>query len=180
MSVTETFTVPTPSASSGGSSDERYFVAHPLTPSMERYPGYANDFRGITFSVGDTAKVTVNASSKTGGAATVENQTSGKAVTHIFTSQSDNALCETYGEWIMEGFSSLVSLVSFINFGIVAFTNIIVTSGGSIFFPSTFSFSLCPSRLLFSGFEQGQDYREEYGGTNRIKPGRAWALRNYV
>ena len=60
--------------------------------------------------------VTVDASSKAWGAATIENQTPSKAVTDTFTSQSDNALCETNAEWL------IMSLVPFTNFDTFTFT----------------------------------------------------------
>ncbi|KAB8223437.1 peptidase A4 family-domain-containing protein [Aspergillus novoparasiticus] len=157
-SVTGIFTVPTPSVPSGGSSEEQYcatawvgidgdtcgsailqtgvdFCVDSSGPNFdawyEWFPDYSHDFSGISFSAGDKVKVTVDASSKTGGTATIENQTTGKTVTQTFTGQITNALCETNAEWIMEDFSSLVSLVPFANFGTVTFTDISATSGGS-------------------------------------------------
>ncbi|KAB8228955.1 A4/G1 family peptidase [Aspergillus alliaceus] len=156
--VTGTFTVPTPSLPSGSSSGEQYcasawvgidgdtcesailqtgldFCVDSNGPSFsawyEWYPDYAYDFSGISFSAGNEVKVTVDASSKTGGTATVENLSTGKKVTHNFSGQSGNALCETNAEWILEDFSSGSSLVPFANFGTVTFTDISVTSGGS-------------------------------------------------
>ncbi|KAB8077620.1 peptidase A4 family-domain-containing protein [Aspergillus leporis] len=157
-SVTGTFVVPTPSIPSGGSSREQYcasawvgidgdtcetailqtgvdFCIEGSSVSYdawyEWYPDYAYDFSGISFSAGDEVKVTVDASSKTGGTATVENITKGKSVTHTFSGQSGNALCETNAEWILEDFSSGSSLVPFADFGTVTFTDISATSGGS-------------------------------------------------
>ena len=86
----------------------------------EWYPDYAYDFSGISFSAGDTVTVTVTASSKTGGTATITNQTKGKTVTHTFSSQP--SLCEYNAEWIVEDFESGGSLVPFANFGTVTFT----------------------------------------------------------
>ncbi|KAB8271460.1 peptidase A4 family-domain-containing protein [Aspergillus minisclerotigenes] len=97
----------------------------------EWLPDYSHDFSGISISAGDKVKVTVDASSKTTGTAIVENLTTGKTVSHTFTGQDDNALCETNAEWIMEDFSSFLSLVPFANFGTVTFTDISVTSGDS-------------------------------------------------
>ncbi|KAE8377098.1 peptidase A4 family-domain-containing protein [Aspergillus bertholletiae] len=157
-SVTGTFTVPNPSVPSGGSSSEQYcasawvgidgdtcstailqtgvdFCVDSSGPSFdawyEWYPDYAYDFSGISFSVGDSVKVTVDASSKSGGTATIENLSTGKTVSHSFSGESANPLCETNAEWILEDFSSGSSLVPFANFGTVTFTDISVTSGGS-------------------------------------------------
>ncbi|BAE62645.1 unnamed protein product [Aspergillus oryzae RIB40] len=107
--------------SSGTTSDAWY----------EWFPDYSHDFSGISISAGDKVKVTVDASSKTAGTAIVENLTTGKTVSHTFAGQDDNALCETNAEWIMEDFSSFLSLVPFANFGTVTFTDISATSGDS-------------------------------------------------
>ena len=64
--------------------------------------------------------VTVFASSKTGGKATITNHRTGVQVSHTFAGQP--ALCEYDAEWIVEDFSS-GGLVPFANFGKVAFTN---------------------------------------------------------
>ena len=157
-SVTGTFTVPTPSAPSGADSDEQYCATAwvgidgdtcqsailqtgvdfcidssgtTFDAWYEWFPDYSHDFSGISISAGDKVKVTVDASSKTAGTAIVENLTTGKTVSHTFTGQDDNALCETNAEWIMEDFSSFLSLVPFANFGTVTFTDISATSGDS-------------------------------------------------
>jgi len=101
----------------------------------EWYPDYAYDFSGISFSVGDTVTVTVKASSKTGGTATITNESTGKTVSHTFSGQP--SLCEFDAEWIVEDFESGSSLVPFADFGTVTFTNAVATkSGGSTVGPS--------------------------------------------
>ncbi|KAJ5135880.1 uncharacterized protein N7515_005158 [Penicillium bovifimosum] len=56
-------------------------------------------------------KVTVDATSKTTGTATIENVSTGKTVTHTFTGGVDGDLCEYNAEWIVEDFSSNEDLV---------------------------------------------------------------------
>ncbi|ROW09341.1 hypothetical protein VPNG_05818 [Cytospora leucostoma] len=158
-SVTGTFTVPTPSTPSGGSSRTEYaasawvgidgdtadnsilqtgvdFYVEGSEISFdawyEWYPDYAYDFSGITISAGDTITVTVTATSTTAGKAVVENVTTGKTVTHSFSGQT-YALEELNAEWIVEDFESGDSLVSFADFGTVTFTNAkATTSSGSV------------------------------------------------
>jgi hypothetical protein len=85
------------------------------------YPDYAYDFSGITISAGDTITTTVTVTSSTGGTAVVKNVSTGKSVTHTFTSQT-GTLCQTNAEWIVEDFESGGSLVPFADFGTVTFT----------------------------------------------------------
>ncbi|KAI1413065.1 peptidase A4 family-domain-containing protein [Hypoxylon sp. FL1857] len=157
--VTGSFVVPTPKAPSGGSSSTTYsasawvgidgdtcqtailqtgvdFTVRGSSVSYdawyEWYPDYgAYDFSGIPIKAGDTITVTVTASSSTGGTATVENVTTGKKVSHTFTSQS-GSLCETNAEWIVEDYSSGGSLVSFADFGTVQFTGASVNGGTGV------------------------------------------------
>ncbi|PIL35337.1 hypothetical protein GSI_02062 [Ganoderma sinense ZZ0214-1] len=91
----------------------------------EWFPAAAADFSGITFKAGDTVTVTVAASSKTGGKATIKNHRTGKTVSHTFSGQP--ALCEYDAEWIVEDFSS-GGLVPFANFGEVTFTDASATT----------------------------------------------------
>ncbi|KAI0033822.1 peptidase A4 family-domain-containing protein [Vararia minispora EC-137] len=157
--VTGTFVVPTPSAPSGESTAyasawvgidgdtcgnailqtgvdfnvQNGVVSYDAW--YEWYPDYAHSFSGITFSAGDIVTVTVKASSKTGGTATVENVTKGKTVTYTFSGQP--SLCEYDVEWIVEDFESGGSLVPFADFGTVTFTNAVATqSSGSTVGPS--------------------------------------------
>lgn len=153
--VTAEFTVPTPSVPSGGSSREQYcasawvgidgdtcdtailqtgvdFCIEGSTTSFdawyEWYPDYAYDF-DLTVAAGDVIKITVDATSKTAGTATVDNVTTGKSVTHTFTGGVDGDLCEYNAEWIVEDFEEDDSLVPFADFGTVTFSSASATSG---------------------------------------------------
>ncbi|EPT01947.1 hypothetical protein FOMPIDRAFT_1119172 [Fomitopsis schrenkii] len=154
--VTGTFTVPTPSTPSGGSGSYSAsawvgidgdtcdtailqtgvdFTIDDGDVSYdawyEWYPDYAYDFSGISFSAGDSVKLTVTASSTTSGTAVIENLTTGKTVTQDITSSS--ALCEENAEWIVEDYEEGDSLVPFADFGTVTFTGAsATTSSGSI------------------------------------------------
>ncbi|KAH9889233.1 acid proteinase [Xylariomycetidae sp. FL2044] len=157
-SVTGTIVVPVPSAPSGGSSRTSYsasawvgidgdtcstailqtgvdFTVQGSSTSYdawyEWYPDYAYDFSGFSISAGDTITMTVTATSKKGGTAVLENQTTGKTVTHTFSSQSAS-LCETNAEWIVEDYSSGSSLVPFADFGEVTFTGASVNGGTGV------------------------------------------------
>ncbi|PYH47115.1 A4/G1 family peptidase [Aspergillus saccharolyticus JOP 1030-1] len=161
--VTAEFTVPTPSVPSGGSSREQYcasawvgidgdtcdtailqtgvdFCIEGSTVSYdawyEWYPDYAYDFSGISISAGDVIKVTVDATSKTAGTATVENVTKGTTVTHTFSGGVDGDLCEYNAEWIVEDFEEDDSLVPFADFGTVTFSSASATKSGSSVGPS--------------------------------------------
>ncbi|KAJ5561991.1 hypothetical protein N7535_003546 [Penicillium sp. DV-2018c] len=156
-SVTAEFTVPTPKLPPGASSRQQYcasawvgidgdtcgtailqtgldFCIQGSTVSYdawyEWYPDYAYDFSGISIAAGNKIRVTVDASSKTTGTATVENLSTGKTVTHKFSGGVDGDLCEYNAEWIVEDFSTNGGLVPFANFGTVSFTNAQATTGG--------------------------------------------------
>lgn len=160
-SVTGTFTVPTPSTPSSGSSGEEYCAAawvgidgDTCDTSIlqtgvdfcvedgqvyfdawyEWYPDYSYDFTGITISAGNVVKVTVDASSTSAGVATIENLSTGVTVTHSFSNEQD-ALCEYNAEWIVEDFEEGDSLVPFANFGTVTFTDAYASDGGSTVSP---------------------------------------------
>jgi hypothetical protein len=162
-SVTAEFTVPRPKLPTGASSSSQYcasawvgidgdtcstailqtgidFCIQGSTVSYdawyEWYPDYAYDFSGISISAGNVMKITVDASSKTTGTATVENVSTGKSVTHTFSGGVDGDLCEYNAEWIVEDFESNSSLVPFANFGTVTFENAEATSGKSTVGPS--------------------------------------------
>ncbi|KAI9926042.1 Aspergillopepsin-2 [Aspergillus wentii] len=96
----------------------------------EWYPDYAYNFDNFDISSGDKIKVTVDASSKTTGTATVENLTTGKSVTHTFNGGVGGDLCEYNAEWIVEDFESGSSLVPFADFGTVVFSSAEATTGG--------------------------------------------------
>ncbi|OOF93610.1 hypothetical protein ASPCADRAFT_517154 [Aspergillus carbonarius ITEM 5010] len=161
--VSAEFTVPTPSVPSGGSDREEYcasawvgidgdtcgtailqtgvdFCVQGSSVSYdawyEWYPDYAYDFSGISISAGDVIKVTVDASSKTAGTATVENVSTGTSVTHTFTGGVDGDLCEYNAEWIVEDFEEDDSLVPFADFGTVTFTDATATKSGSTVGPA--------------------------------------------
>ncbi|TFK47813.1 hypothetical protein OE88DRAFT_1606078, partial [Heliocybe sulcata] len=155
-SVTGTFTVPTPRAPSSGSGTYSasawvgidgdtcgnailqtgvdFTVTNGRTSYdawYEWYPDYAYDFTGISFSAGNTVRVTVTASSTTSGTAVIENVSTGQTVTQHITSSS--ALCEENAEWIVEDYEEGGSLVPLANFGTVTFTSASAgTSSGSI------------------------------------------------
>ena len=76
--------------------------------------------------------MTVTASSKTGGTATITNETKGKTVSHTFSGQP--SLCEYNAEWIVEDFEEGSSLVPFADFGTVVFSSAsaTTTSGSSV------------------------------------------------
>ncbi|TDZ39000.1 Aspergillopepsin-2 [Colletotrichum trifolii] len=88
----------------------------------EWIPDYAYSFSNFGVSVGDRIRITVDASSKTRGVATLENLTTGKKVTHSFTS-TPSSLCETNAEWIVEAFQENGSQVTLADFGSVTFTD---------------------------------------------------------
>ncbi|KAI0159562.1 peptidase A4 family-domain-containing protein [Xylariaceae sp. FL1272] len=93
-------------------------------------PPDAYDFTGITFSAGDQVTVTVVASSKSAGTATIQNLSTGKSVSHSFSSEK-NQLCEYDAEWIVEDYESGGSLVSLANFGTVTFTGASAVKSGT-------------------------------------------------
>ncbi|TFY69761.1 hypothetical protein EVJ58_g250 [Rhodofomes roseus] len=100
----------------------------------EWYPDYAYDFSGISFSAGDTVKLTVTASSTTAGKAVIENVSTGKTVSKSITSSS--ALCEENAEWIVEDYEEGSSLVPFANFGTVTFSGASASTGSGSTGPS--------------------------------------------
>lgn len=162
--VTGQFTVPTPKVPSGSSSSGTYSasawvgidgdtwgnailqtgVDFTITNGKvsydawyEWYPDYAYDFTSIPISAGDVIKVTVTAASKSSGTAVIENVTTGKTVSHTFSSGStQGSLGEVNAEWIVEDFESGGSLVEFANFGTVTFTGAQATDNGSKVGPS--------------------------------------------
>lgn len=76
--------------------------------------------------------VTVKATSKTGGTATVYNVTTGKSVSHTFSGEaSEGSLCEYNAEWIVEDFEESGGLVSFANFGTVTFSSASAVKSGT-------------------------------------------------
>lgn len=84
--------------------------------------------------------MTVVATSKTSGTATIENLTTGVTVKETFTGVTDGSLCETNAEWIVEDFSecsgSTCTLVPFADFGTVTFTDVSAIKSGATVTPS--------------------------------------------
>ncbi|KAG9246851.1 peptidase A4 family-domain-containing protein [Calycina marina] len=148
-SVTGTFTVPTPTTAGSGSawvgidgdtcSTAILQTGIDWTKSgssitydawYEWYPDYAYDFSGITLAAGNSITVTVTVTSSTAGVATIKNNTTGKSVTHTFTSQT-GTLCEYNAEWIVEDYESNGSQVTFANFGTVTFSSASAVKSGT-------------------------------------------------
>lgn len=76
--------------------------------------------------------MTVTASSKTAGKATIKNVTTGKSVSHSFSNEGGlGSLCETNAEWIVEDFEEGGGMVEFADFGTVTFTGASAKSGSS-------------------------------------------------
>ncbi|GAP88138.1 putative acid proteinase protein [Rosellinia necatrix] len=96
----------------------------------EWYPDYAYDFTGFSVKGGDQVKITVTASSKSAGVATLQNLSTGKSVSHSFSSES-NQLCEYDAEWIVEDYESGGSLVPFADFDAVTFTGAAAVKSGA-------------------------------------------------
>ena len=97
----------------------------------EWYPDYAYYFDDFELAAGDTILMTVKASSKSAGTATLENTSTGQTVSHSFSGESAS-LCETNAEWIVEDFSdSNNNLVPFADFTTVEFTGATAKSGKS-------------------------------------------------
>lgn len=88
-------------------------------------PDYAYDF-DLDVSAGDTIVMTVTATTTSKGSATLENTTTGKSVTHTFTS-TEGDLCEYDAEWIVEDYEEGLSLVPFADFDSVEFTDAYAT-----------------------------------------------------
>jgi hypothetical protein len=81
--------------------------------------------------------MTVTASSKTSGTATITNESTGKTVSHTFSNEGSlGSLCETNAEWIVEDFESGNGLVPFANFGTVTFSGATATQNGATVGPS--------------------------------------------
>ncbi|KAH7245211.1 peptidase A4 family-domain-containing protein [Fusarium tricinctum] len=88
----------------------------------EWIPDYAYNFNNFGVNVGDEIRMTVDATSKTKGVATLENLTTNQKVSHTFTN-TPSTLCETNAEWIVEAFQEGGSQVNLANFGTVTFTD---------------------------------------------------------
>ncbi|KAI1431307.1 peptidase A4 family-domain-containing protein [Xylaria sp. CBS 124048] len=95
----------------------------------EWFPDFAFDFDNFDISSGDEVKMTVTASSKSSGTATIENLTTGQTVSHSFSGET-NELCEFDAEWIVEDFEEGSSLVPFADFDSVTFTDASAVKNG--------------------------------------------------
>ncbi|KGO74895.1 Concanavalin A-like lectin/glucanases superfamily [Penicillium italicum] len=102
----------------------------------EWYPDYAHDFSNIQISAGHVIRMTVDATSKSSGSATVENLSTGASVTHKFRGGLRDNLCEFNAEWIVEDFSVNNALAPFANFGTVEFSNATASRSGNTYGPS--------------------------------------------
>lgn len=91
-------------------------------------------FSGFAMKAGDVIEATVNASSTTSGIAILNNLSTGKTVTHTWSSKDTyGTLCGTDAEWIVEDYSENLGLVTFADFGAVSFTGAsAVTAAGTI------------------------------------------------
>jgi len=95
----------------------------------------AENFSGIDISEGDSIAMSVVATSKTGGSATLENLTTGQKVTQKFSGETSGSLCQTSAEFIIEDFEecsgSSCEPVPFASFSpAVKFTNVSATANG--------------------------------------------------
>ncbi|KAJ4371377.1 hypothetical protein N0V83_004594 [Neocucurbitaria cava] len=100
----------------------------------EWIPDYSYSFSGFSVKVGDKITMEVDASSKKAGVAKLTNASTGKSVSHTFSSSSTpSSLCETNAEWIVEAFQENGSQVDLADFGTVTFTGASATgSSGTI------------------------------------------------
>jgi len=101
----------------------------------EWIPDYSYSFSGFSVHVGDQIKMEVDASSKTAGIATLSNLTTGKKVSHSFTTPP-STLCETNAEWIVEAFQEGNSQVVLADFGTVTFTDASASGTGGTISPN--------------------------------------------
>lgn len=74
--------------------------------------------------------MSVTATSESKGTAVIENSTTGKSVTHTFSS-TEGDLCEYDAEWIVEDYEEGLSLVPFADFDSVEFTDAYATAGST-------------------------------------------------
>ena len=147
--ATGTFTVPQPSAPSGGDSSTQYCGAawvgidgdtcqsgliqtgvfwcvqggsYSYEAWYEYIPEASIAYDSITVNAGDVITVTVTTDGNNGGTTTFENTSNGQSGSHTFSGQTDGTLCGTNAEWIVEDFEEGSSLVPFADFGTVTFT----------------------------------------------------------
>ena len=101
---------------------------------FEWFPDFAPAFSGISLNPGNSITVSVTASSRTGGTATIVNHSTGQQVSHTFSGQP--ALCQENAEWIVEDFEEGGGLVPLANFGTVTFTGASASTGSGSTSPS--------------------------------------------
>ncbi|KAJ5469191.1 Concanavalin A-like lectin/glucanases superfamily [Penicillium sp. IBT 31633x] len=106
---------------------------------FEWYPDYAHDFPNVQISAGNQVKMTVNATTKSSGTATVENLSTGVSVIHTFSHGLEGNLCEFNAEWIVEDFSVNNGLAPFADFDTVVFSNAVASAGRHTYGPSSAS-----------------------------------------
>ncbi|KAK5996784.1 Aspergillopepsin-2 [Cladobotryum mycophilum] len=87
---------------------------------FEWYPEASHSF-DLVVRPGDTLRLSVKATSKTTGVATIDNLTSKKSANHSFTGRLA-ALCETDAEWIVERYHVDDDYVPFADFNTLTFS----------------------------------------------------------
>ncbi|EIW52514.1 aspergillopepsin [Trametes versicolor FP-101664 SS1] len=184
-SVTGTFTIPTPREPSGQTSEHSasawvgidgdtcgtailqtgidFTVTNGRTSFdawFEWFPDFAHDFTGISLAAGNSITVSVTATSRTGGTATIVNHSTGQTVSHTFSGQP--ALCEQDAEWIVEDFEEGNSLVPLANWGTVTFTG--ATANGAAPSGATIINMEQNGRVLTSASTSGSTVTVAYTG----------------
>jgi hypothetical protein len=157
--VSGQFTVPTPSAPSGGGggdysaaiwvgidgdtySNAIWQSGIDVTISngqvsydawYEWYPINAIDIPNFSISSGDVISVSITSSSDSEGSVVLENISTGQSVTQSASAPSSNAvLAGQNAEWIVEDYDAGGSQVSFADFGTVLFTNAVAGTSSQI------------------------------------------------
>ncbi|CAK7206690.1 hypothetical protein SEUCBS139899_009494 [Sporothrix eucalyptigena] len=159
QTVTGTIAVPLPKVPSGGSTDTYYSASAwvgfdgdsgcsstilqvgidfniqngqvSYDAWYEWYPDYAYNFVGFDLHAGDVVTLTATATSSTSGAVLIENETTGKSVTHSFSGES-SPLCGLSAEWIVEDYMVAGSLVEMADFGRATFTGCSATESSGV------------------------------------------------
>ncbi|KAI1325101.1 peptidase A4 family-domain-containing protein [Xylariaceae sp. FL0255] len=152
--VSGTFTIPKPSAPSGGSSNGEYCGAawvgidgyndddliqtgvlwcveggsYLYEAWYEYLPASLVEYSGITVTNGESVTVTATKTGTNSGVTTLT--AGGKEVTHTFSGESSPIPGDS-AEWIVEDFESGDSLVPFANFGTVTFTGATAVVNGA-------------------------------------------------
>ncbi|CEJ81278.1 hypothetical protein VHEMI01416 [[Torrubiella] hemipterigena] len=91
----------------------------------EWFPQLSHKYDDLAVKPGDVIRLTVDASSTTGGSTTTENLTTGKSAYHTFT-DGPGPLCQKSAEWVVESYRSLA------NYGNVTFSNAVAKSSAGI------------------------------------------------